>query len=556
MRAALLASTFLCAVAMGAPLFQAAFGAQSHVEELVPVTADTEAPASRAKAPAFPDIEQQVPVPNFSSTGAPPPISVDDAQRRQALQKLISDRLDRSTDRKEDRAAVGEFYRQRDFLPIWTVDGAPTGQANGAIYHLRNAARDGLDPADYPGPEFPAFLAADVAAEADLRLTLSLLKYTRHVSSGRVSYTRVSESILYPSRPFDPATVLRALAEAKDVEVTLTGFEPQQPQYRALKAQLENELRGPAPKQDGKGNRADLIVANMERWRWLPRELGTSYVMVNIPQYSLQLVDKGSSVWTTKIVVGQPGNKATPLLSETMKYLTVNPTWNVPPSIIRNEYLPALERDSGALERIGMKVGRNQDGSVRVYQPPGPKNALGRIRFNFPNPFLVYQHDTPNKKLFALEKRALSHGCMRVQDPDKYAEALLSVSQPKDGMTAAHIRDLYGDEERTINLRRPIPVHITYQTAVVDDTGHLVQRNDIYGLDAAIIKLMRGSARAVADKAVPRNYHSSSKPVMAGPPASVPEFGARQKFVGINDHAQQPFGQPGATFFDRAVGTW
>ena len=138
-----------------------------------------------------------------------------------------------------------------------------------------------------------------------------------------------------------------------------------------------------------------------------------TYVMVNIPDYTLKVVNLAKTVWSTRIVVGQPGKYATPLLAETMKYITFNPTWNVPPSIIRNEYLPALERDPSALARIGLKVGRNEDGSIRIYQPPGERNALGRIRFNFPNRFLVYQHDTPNKHLFEKTARAYSHGCMR-----------------------------------------------------------------------------------------------------------------------------------------------
>ena len=139
----------------------------------------------------------------------------------------------------------------------------------------------------------------------------------------------------------------------------------------------------------------------------MPHDLGATYVMVNIPDYTLKVVQDGKTVWTTKIVVGKPGDHATPLLTETMKYITVNPTWNVPPSIIRNEYLPALARDPNALARVGLQIGRNTDGSIRIFQPPGERNALGRIRFNFPNRFLVYQHDTPDKKLFAHDRARL-----------------------------------------------------------------------------------------------------------------------------------------------------
>jgi len=255
---------------------------------------------------------------------------------------------------------------------------------------------------------------------------------------------------------------------------------------------------------------ADIIIANMERWRWLPRDLGRAYVMVNIPDYTLKVMDHGAMAWTTRIVAGQPGERATPLLSETMKFITVNPTWNVPPSIINNEYLPALAQDPTVLDRMGLKVERNRDGSVHIFQPPGEGNALGRIRFNFPNKFLVYQHDTPDKHLFAKDKRAFSHGCMRVQFPDKYAEVLLNIANPKDGYTGDKIRRMYGTGERDIHLTTPIPVHLTYQTAFVDDTGHLAIREDVYGRDARLLAALKNEDRRIADAPVERREASSS----------------------------------------------
>jgi L,D-transpeptidase YcbB len=266
---------------------------------------------------------------------------------------------------------------------------------------------------------------------------------------------------------------------------------------------------------------ADIIIANMERWRWLPRDLGRAYVMVNIPDYTLKVVDHGATVWTTKIVAGQPGEKATPLLSETMKYITVNPTWNVPPSIINNEYLPALAQDPTVLDRMGLRLERNRDGSVHIYQPPGDGNALGRLRFNFPNKFLVYQHDTPDKYLFAKEKRAFSHGCMRVQFPDRYAEVLLGIANPKDGYTVEKIHRMYGAGERDIHLATPIPVHLTYQTAFVDDAGHLAIREDVYGRDAKLIAALKGEDRRVADVPIERREASVSTKRQARAPAPV-----------------------------------
>ena len=458
------------------------------------------------------------------------------------LQELVSGSLSSFIDRKPEQTAAGAFYQTRNYQPIWTGSPEALKRAEGAIAFLRNIKSEGLEPRDYPTPDLSGNLSEEQAAKAELQLTGSILRYARHASSGRVSYTRVSASILYPDHAADPAEVLNKVASAPDMNVVLQSFEPQQPGFVALKAALAKELATPeqatslqdreaskkhrgkdADERSQKKNGVDSIVANMERWRWLPRDLGETHVVVNIPDYTLGVYKDDALVWHTKIVVGKPGNLATPLLSETMKFLTVNPTWNVPPSIIRNEYLPALARDPGALERIGLRVSNNPDGSLRVYQPPGDRNALGRIRFNFPNQFLVYQHDTPNKNLFARDSRAFSHGCMRVENPEKYAEVLLSLSQPAEGYSIARIRSLYGDQERTINLKQPIPVHVTYQTAFVDKQGQLNFRHDVYGLDTATLKLMRNDERMIADTPIARPQNASSKPVMARAPAPARE---------------------------------
>ena len=259
----------------------------------------------------------------------------------------------------------------------------------------------------------------------------------------------------------------------------------------------------PAPRRT---DAVDTVIANMERWRWLPRDLGNAHVMLNIPNYTLRVMRGGNEIWQTRVVVGKPST-ATPMLTETMKFITVNPTWNVPPSIVRNEYLPALAQDPSVLARMGLKVVNNRDGSVHIYQPPGDNNALGRIRFNFPNRFLVYQHDTPDKHLFAHDKRAYSHGCMRVQDPLKYAEVLLSIARPGEGYTAQRLRAMYGPSEHDIRFPTPIPVHITYQTAFVDDAGNLQTRADIYNIDAKtknLIKNERGVVEPMEERSPAR----------------------------------------------------
>ena len=254
------------------------------------------------------------------------------------------------------------------------------------------------------------------------------------------------------------------------------------------------DLNGPP-----RDKQIDIIIANMERWRWVPRDLGKTRVMVNLPDFSLRLIHNDQVMWTTRIVIGKPA-MPTPLLFETMKYITINPTWNVPQSIIQNEYLPAYRQDPTVIERSGLKMETERDGTVRIWQPPGDGNALGRIRFNFPNRFDVYQHDTPDKYLFAEARRAFSHGCMRVQDPVKYAQLLLSIERPNDGYTEDKIRRMFGNNEQDIQFPAPIPVHLTYQTAFVDDDGQLQMRSDVYGLDSRMMAMIK-SERGMIDVA-------------------------------------------------------
>jgi murein L,D-transpeptidase YcbB/YkuD len=432
------------------------------------------------------------------------------------------------------------------------ADGAKSQRAKDAAAVLGSAGEDGLDPEDYRVPQFadadPAKLARD-----ELAMTDAVLDFVRHAATGRVSFSRVSGAIYYDLKFPEAAAVLSSAADATDLKTALRSYFPQHAAYRALRTRLA-DIRSEKKKESAA--LADTVIANMERWRWVPHDLGTAHVIVNIPDFTLKVVNDGKTEWSTRIVVGKVGKQATPLMTETMKFITVNPTWNVPPSIIRNEYLPVLQRDPDALARIGLKVTYNNDGSIRVYQPPGDRNALGRIRFNFPNRFLVYQHDTPDKHLFAKSQRTFSHGCMRVQDPERYAEVLLSISQPEAGLTAAAIRKMYGNRERNITLTTPIPVHLTYQTAFVDEAGKLQTRPDVYGHDKTITRLLQGN-RGNADTPVARNYHSSSKPVMANAPEPADSYAqdrwGRTWFGSRNGRMARQFEYGGSTFYPRRV---
>ena len=243
-------------------------------------------------------------------------------------------------------------------------------------------------------------------------------------------------------------------------------------------------------------------------------------MVVNQPDFTLRVMNGGTQAWTTRIVIGKPST-ATPLLSETMKSITVNPTWTVPPSIVHNEYLPAMAQDPTVLERMGLRVSYS-GGGVRITQPPGPGNALGRIRFNFPNRFIVYQHDTPDKHMFAHEVRAYSHGCMRVQDPAKYAEVLLKLTRPGEHWTAQRITNMFGRGEQNFQLQpAQVWVHLTYQTAFSDSAGKLQIRRDIYNLDSrtlAAIKSQRDRLEPAPERKHEHEIASGSGVRRSAPP--------------------------------------
>jgi len=454
-----------------------------------------------------------------------PMASLDPADRAVAekIRDFFAGTSDRIFANKKERAAAEAFYQSRSYAPLWLDQGVANARATSAIARLKNADADGLEVGDYKTPNF-AGLGSDALAEADLKLTQTVLTYARHVQAGRFPYTRVSRNIELPQAAPEPADILNAMAATQDADKTLDAFSPRHEEYKKLKAMLA-ELRGASGAKKGDASRQiETIIANMERWRWYARDLGTAHVVVNQPDFTLRVMHEGRQVWTTRIVIGKP-SMATPLLSETMKHITVNPTWNVPPSIVHNEYLPALAQDPTVLSRMGLRVSYS-GGGVHISQPPGPGNALGRIRFNFPNRFLVYQHDTPDKYYFAHEVRAYSHGCMRVQDPAKYAEVLLKIARPQEHWTAERITRMFGSSEQNLQLQpTPIWVHLTYQTAFVDSADKLQMRRDIYNLDSrtlAAIKSGRGGIEAPPERKREHELVASTQRRAAPPAPAVP----------------------------------
>ena len=586
-------------------------------------------PPATATAPAAEPAKEPV---KAASNVAPADLPVADR-----LRDLLGTKSLRYFDRKNERAAVEKFYSAREYAPQWTQAGKLTDSGKGVVARLKDAAAEGLNPTDYPVPDFAAATSPDQLAEAELKLTASMLDYARQAQSGRMHWSQASADILYPEHPTEPAEVLANISTAKDASAALDGYNPPHKLYKELKAKLA-ELRGQgegpasqisdgpalaykaATKKQGevapedprvpqlraklgvaenpdgthydakvaaavrkfqegadlkptgvlddrtvkainspkRDRQIDTVLVNMERWRWLPRQLGASslgnaYVILNIPDFTLKVMQNGAQVWNTRVVTGKPGNHATPLLTETMKFITVNPTWNVPPSIIYNEYLPALQQDPTVLQRMGLKLERNRDGSIHISQPPGEANALGRIRFNFPNKFLVYQHDTPDKQLFARDERAFSHGCMRVQNPDQYASTLLNIVMPNERYTPEKIRSMYGRSEIDLKFPTPMPVNITYQTAFVDDAGKLQIRKDIYGRDAAMLALLKNSKNRDLENMVAHAQPNYTRPSGSSLPAGV-NFASDNTYSSGPSFFERLFGGPSSTTPPAAVG--
>jgi len=224
------------------------------------------------------------------------------------------------------------------------------------------------------------------------------------------------------------------------------------------------------------------IEANMEMWRWEPRDLGADRIEINIPDYTLRLYRNDRTEDEMRVIVGKP-DTATPVFSNKVRYLLINPIWRVPQSIVQKEMLPKAGGDLSNLEGHGFKV-KMIGGQVFVEQPPGEANALGRLLFMFPNEHAVYLHDTPLHGLFSTDRRAYSHGCVRVEAPLRLASEVMGGDEK--GWSESKVESLFGPNERWVFLPQPLPIHIEYFTTFVDDDDVLAERDDIYGITAKV----------------------------------------------------------------------
>ncbi|MFN2439312.1 MAG: murein L,D-transpeptidase [Chitinophagaceae bacterium] len=242
--------------------------------------------------------------------------------------------------------------------------------------------------------------------------------------------------------------------------------------------------------------RLQQLLINMERMRWMPNEPASdNLIVVNIPEYVLHMYEGKNKVWDMNVVVGKEGHNTT-MFTGDLNQVVFSPHWNVPPSIVKKEILPKMESNPDYLFSQNMEIVGEEGGLPKIRQKPGGDNALGQVKFLFPNSFNIYFHDTPSKSLFNKDKRAYSHGCIRLSDPTKMAEYLLR-NQPE--WTPERIQSaMNAEEEKFVKVKKPVPVFITYYTVWVDENGLLNFRDDIYGHDEKLIKKMFINTQQIA----------------------------------------------------------
>ncbi|MGI8724924.1 MAG: L,D-transpeptidase family protein [Methyloceanibacter sp.] len=446
----------------------------------------------------------------------------------------------------DDLAALESFYGARTDGPLWMTEMGFSAKAQAALFEIEKAEDWGLDAGAFALPEaglLPPNLEAQAVAE--LKLDLAILKYARHARGGRLIPVELNSrfDLVPPLR--DPTGVLAEIGAADAPDIYLRSLHPKHEQFTLLRAALL-KARGKGekgtPKDDvvGKGEGAKddeaakkdeaaknepaktvgdtkpsfsekeikRLILNMERWRWMPEDLGAVHVVNNSPEFMLYVVKDGKKIYADKTLVGTL-NYATPIFAADMATIVFNPDWNAPQTVVVENLLPHLsKRNYGILKSHKLSVSYNGAAvdvrkvnwtrsnvlSYTFTQKAGPTNVLGKIKFLYPNAHTVYMHDTLpyRRKVFKQSKRAIGHECVRMEKPLRFAEVLLAEG---NGWPASKVKNLWDKGLNSpVTLERKIPVHTTYFTAVVDETGKVETFADLYGFDNKLATALFGNA--------------------------------------------------------------
>lgn len=374
-------------------------------------------------------------------------------------------------------------------------------KAKALLQFVQKIGADGLNPADYHPGALQAAIEIGEGAELNAVASETFTWLVEDLRDGRTPMaSRKQWFVVDPDADLLPTRQIMSKALGTDgLSNTLVSLNPTHPDYRALKTAL-------ASTPDADSERGTAIRANMDRWRWLARDLGGQYLITNVPEYQLRLTVNDKIIRTYRTVVGKPGRTATPQLAEVVEGIVFNPTWTVPQSIVKGEGLGnrVLNNPNWAKSR-GYKATKSKNGYISVVQQPGPNNSLGMMKLDMPNAHAIFLHDTPSRHLFKNTNRALSHGCIRTE---RALELAMTVAILGQGATKEEaVKVATSGKYTRLKVKKTLPVYITYFTMGVDIDGNLRSFPDIYKRDAPVLAALGKSrignrARKMSEKVV------------------------------------------------------
>ncbi len=361
-------------------------------------------------------------------------------------------------------------------VQAWTV-----GQAARLVVVIEGIGAEGLDPNDYDLEPLKVALAAGPSKELNELASQSFVWLVEDLRDGRTPMDAREQWFVVDSDrdTFRTGDVLTEALATGDIAGTLAKLAPTHPDYASLRAELAKTPASAVTKRK-------LIRANMDRWRWLARDLGSQYLITNVPEFQLRLTVKNRIISTYRTVVGKPGRTATPQLAEMVEGVVFNPTWTVPQSIVKGEGLGARALGNPAwAKRNGYVATKGANGYITVVQQPGPGNSLGMMKLEMPNAHAIFFHDTPSRHLFGSDFRALSHGCIRTERALELAitMAILGKGASKEEAVAISTSGKY----TKVALEKQWPAYITYFTMASDINGEMATFKDIYGRDTPVL---------------------------------------------------------------------
>lgn len=398
---------------------------------------------------------------------------------------------------------ITTFYANNDFETVWQ----DSLNRNELISAIIDSRYDGVLPESYPLAKLIKAhwdyqnLSIPELKKADIDFSENFFKIANQLASGKVNPKKLYGDWEPYIQEFDYVSLLEKSLVEKNIHKTLEDIKPKSELYLKYKKAFAKYV--PIISKDtvsAEGLMQKKIWVNFERTKWLQPDLGENYVWINLPEYRLQLVQNNQIVETHKVIVGKK-ERRTPVLSSSFSGIIINPKWTVPPTILKKDLVPKATANRGYFESNRLtiydkKTGKQVDpenwnsenyGAYRYVQQTGRLNSLGQIKFDFPNKHMVYLHDTNNRAMFGVANRALSSGCVRVENPFGLAETIFKL-EGKNILRSEMDTLAHYEKTKNFKLNQKVNVHQVYFTAVIDSTGSVKILNDIYALDNRLYK--------------------------------------------------------------------